>query len=67
MPFIIIVIAFYCHLSHPPVMIRICLIVMDRDLFLPRMDNSLNAFWEYSNEDRLDALLDGGAHMDDLT
>jgi hypothetical protein len=31
------------------------------------MDNSRNAFWEYSNEDRLDALLDGGPHMDDHT
>jgi hypothetical protein len=29
------------------------------------MDNCHNAFWEYSNEDRFDALLDGGAHMDD--
>jgi hypothetical protein len=42
-------------------------IVMDGGLFLPRMDNSCNAFWEYSNEDRLDALLDDGAHMDDHT
>lgn len=42
-------------------------IAMDGGLFLPRMDNSRNAFWEYSNEDRLDALLDGGAHMDDHT
>ena len=41
-------------------------------LFLPRMDNNKNAFWECdlnvaTQHDRLDGLLDGGAHMDDHT
>lgn len=43
-------------------------ITLDGGIFLPRMDNNRNAFWEYSAaEDRLDDLLDGGHHMDDHT
>jgi hypothetical protein len=43
-------------------------ITLDGGIFLPRMDNNRNAFWEYSAaEDRLDDLLDGGLHMDDHT
>lgn len=47
-------------------------IAMEGGLFLPRMDNNKEAFWEYdtnvySQTDRLNELLDGGAHMDDHT
>ena len=47
-------------------------ITMEGGLFLPRMDNNKDAFWEcdynaQSHGDRLDGLLDGGAHMDDHT
>jgi hypothetical protein len=44
-------------------------VVMEGGLFLPRMENSREAFWEYdlSGADRLCALLDGGDHTDDHT
>jgi hypothetical protein len=42
---------------------------MEGGLFLPRMENNREAFWEYdlSGADRLSALLDGGDHTDDHT
>ena len=45
-------------------------IAVQGGLFLPRMDNSRQYVWEcdtniYSQSDRLNELLDGGAHMDD--
>ena len=42
-------------------------ILMLSGLFLPQMDNIKDAYWEYKSRDGLDALLDGGAHMDDHT
>eukprot|EP00804_Cyclotella_cryptica_P020311 CCRYP_014047-RB/>CCRYP_014047-RB protein AED:0.24 eAED:0.17 QI:0/0/0/1/0/0/2/0/324 len=47
-------------------------IVVEGGLFLPRMDNGRQCVWEcdtniYSQSDRLNEFLDGGAHMDDHT
>ena len=47
-------------------------IAVDGGIFLPRMDNNREFVWEcdsnvYSHNDRLNDLLDGGAHMDDHT
>ena len=41
-------------------------------MFLPRIDHSGEAYWEYdmsiaNSRDRLGELLDGGQHMDDHT
>ena len=41
-------------------------ITLDGGLFLPCMDNNGGAIWDPTTG-RLDALLDGGAHMDDHT
>ena len=49
-----------------PTASEIANITMDGGLFLPRMDNNSGAIWEPTTG-RLDALLDGGAHMDDHT
>lgn len=45
-------------------------IAVEGGLFLPRMDNNRKYIWEcdtniYNQSDRLNNLLDGGAHMDD--
>jgi hypothetical protein len=47
-------------------------IAVDGGIFLPRMDNNGKFVWEcdsniYSQSDRLNELLDSGAHMDDHT
>lgn len=42
-------------------------IMIQGGLFLPRMDDINDASWEYNSRDRLNDLLDGGAHMDDHT
>lgn len=47
-------------------------IMVEGGLFLPRMDKNGDYFWQcdddpLSQKDRLDGLLDGGAHMDDHT
>ncbi len=43
-------------------------IMMDGGIVLPRIDDVDDCYWEYDTEqDRLDGLLDGGEHFEDVT